>query len=345
MSAAPLEPAASQPAAAPHAAFNSQRRFGSLDGLRCIAVLGVIWHHTRGHDMPGIAGSGGDGVTLFFAISGFLITTLLLRERTIDLKGFYWRRTLRIFPLYYTVLAAYVVLTLIFEHGERRADFFSNLPWYLTYTSNLSVQLVASGTIFYFAWSLAAEEQFYLVWPWVEKYLKPVPIMLVLLAFILIVPTPIPIAICLGVLCAHLLNDKAGYNVAYRLFGNRYASLLMLALLMLALDRGALIPFAAAALVLSCVIREDHLLAPLLRFKPVVYVGMISYGMYLMHMICFNIVKRVYPASPFLLTTILTIAAAALSYRYYESWFLALRGRVPRTVPVAPAEKSAPSLP
>jgi peptidoglycan/LPS O-acetylase OafA/YrhL len=325
----------------PYSSFKAQRRFGSLDGLRCIAVLGVIWHHTRGHDMLGIAAHGGEGVTLFFAISGFLITTLLLRERTIDLKGFYWRRTLRIFPLYYTVLAAYVVLTLIFEHGERRIDFFNNLPWYLTYTSNLSVQLMASGTIFYFAWSLAAEEQFYLVWPWVEKYLKPVPIMLVLLAVILSVRTPIPVAICLGVLCAHLLNDRTGYRIAYRLFGNRYSSLLMFALLLLALDRDAYIPFAAAALVLSCVIREDHVLAPVLQLKAIAYVGMISYGMYLMHMICFNIVKRVYPDSPFLLTTILTIAAAAVSYRYYESWFLALRGRVPRTVPVAPAEKSA----
>src|SRR3954465_11721542 len=127
----------------PYDAFIGQRRFGSLDGLRCIAVLGVIWHHTAGHDMLSIAARGAEGVTLFFAISGFLITTLLLREGTIDLKGFYWRRTLRIFPLYYTVLAAYVVLTLLFEHGERGREFFQNLPWFLTYTSNLFIDLAA----------------------------------------------------------------------------------------------------------------------------------------------------------------------------------------------------------
>src|SRR5579862_611155 len=94
--------------AGPRAKFLQTRKFVSLDGLRCASILAVIWHHATG------IGKGYLGVEIFFAISGFLITTLLLRERRgfgdISLGDFYARRSLRILPLYYTVLAIYVVL-------------------------------------------------------------------------------------------------------------------------------------------------------------------------------------------------------------------------------------------
>ena len=63
--------------------FRGQRYFGSLDGLRAVAVIAVIWHHTVGHveSLPMLLGRGAHGVTLFFAISGFLIVTLLLRDQ------------------------------------------------------------------------------------------------------------------------------------------------------------------------------------------------------------------------------------------------------------------------
>src|SRR4051812_6025192 len=151
-----------------HDSFRRTRVFASLDGLRCVSILGVIWFHTTARS-GGLAGSGFLGVELFFAISGFLITTLLLREAEtrgrVSLKAFYLRRTLRIFPLYYVVLGAYVVLAWQFEHGPAGAIFWRNLPSYLTYTSNWFVRLDSVRTIFYFAWSLATEEQFYLFWP------------------------------------------------------------------------------------------------------------------------------------------------------------------------------------
>lgn len=100
--------------------FQAQQRFASLDGLRAFSILGVIWHHTAASvHGPFLGHVGAEGVSLFFAISGFLITTLLLREQRrqgqVDLKAFYVRRSLRIFPLYYATLALYVLTVWVLE--------------------------------------------------------------------------------------------------------------------------------------------------------------------------------------------------------------------------------------
>ena len=94
-------------------AFGSYRAikyFGSLNGLRCACILAVIWHRTAGAGRDALLLSRGYlGVSLFFVISGFLITTLMLREREaygqISVGAFLARRALRIFPLYYLVLS------------------------------------------------------------------------------------------------------------------------------------------------------------------------------------------------------------------------------------------------
>src|SRR5688572_20426684 len=156
-----------------YSAFCNTRHFGSLDGLRSISILAVIWHHGPGAGLSsGLGSKGWLGVHLFFAISGFLITTLLLREKTrkgeIELKNFYVRRVLRIFPLYYSVLALYAALT-YFVGSQGRELFFQALPSFITYTSNWF--FAEDVVIFGFAWSLATEEQFYCTWPWVERYL------------------------------------------------------------------------------------------------------------------------------------------------------------------------------
>ncbi|HEY3820819.1 MAG TPA: acyltransferase [Polyangiaceae bacterium] len=90
-----------------HDHFLGTSRFSSLDGLRCLAVVPVVWHHSTPRPPSGLLGRGPLGVDLFFAISGFLITTLLLRERRrgeLSVGRFYARRALRIFPAYYLVL-------------------------------------------------------------------------------------------------------------------------------------------------------------------------------------------------------------------------------------------------
>ncbi|MGH8905616.1 MAG: acyltransferase family protein [Egibacteraceae bacterium] len=81
--------------------YLATRFFASLDGLPCLSIIAVIWHHAAYDDAnPALLRHGYMGVTLFFVVSGFLVTTLLLRERdgygTISLSKFYVRRTLRI---------------------------------------------------------------------------------------------------------------------------------------------------------------------------------------------------------------------------------------------------------
>ena len=141
-----------------------------LDALRAFAVLGVVLHHFRmeffGADLGWLAAA---GVRLFFVISGFLITGILVRSRDRAeatgggrggaLRRFYARRFLRIFPLYYFVVAVGIVFAV--EPARRIA------VWLLTYTFNLF--MAHNGWFeanFAHFWSLAVEEQFYVVWPW-----------------------------------------------------------------------------------------------------------------------------------------------------------------------------------
>lgn len=137
-------------------------RIPSLDGLRAIAVSMVIVDHF-GH---GFVALGGLGVSIFFVLSGFLITTLLLRELDktgdVSLKAFFARRSLRIFPAYYVFLAFSAVID--FHQGDERIRpvIVPAVFYYLNYYHALHGHSNASVA---HAWSLAVEEQFYLLWP------------------------------------------------------------------------------------------------------------------------------------------------------------------------------------
>ncbi len=350
-----------------HQAFLNTRHFASLDGLRCLAILMVLWYHAGSNIYPSRT-FGPYGVALFFAISGFLITTLLLRERDqfgdISLKKFFIRRSLRIFPLYYTVLLLYIILVFLLRrdtpHGQA---FFQNLPAFLTYTSNWFVELPKDQiVIFYFAWSLATEEQFYLIWPWFEKYLKrgwQIPLILLILTIVILAQfellTPfipsdslahtiilsIMPPICLGVIFAHLLHHPRSFTILFHILGRRAASLIILtATTIIFINKPAaklLIDACLTLFTISCVIREDHFLAPILKLKPLCWVGIVSYGLYLTHMLTYNVIKIILiklniniPVISFIATTLAAVAFASLSYIYYESIFLRLKKKYGR---------------
>ena len=152
-------------------------KYPSLNGLRAISILFVITPHLAIQNgifadvkapwlipVLDFLKSGDLGVNVFFVISGFLITSLLLQEEastgTVSLKYFYLRRTLRIFPAYYFLLLVYFVLQLF------HVITISNLSWLtaITYTKYLTWNL---DWFTAHAWSLSIEEQFYLVWPFV----------------------------------------------------------------------------------------------------------------------------------------------------------------------------------
>jgi peptidoglycan/LPS O-acetylase OafA/YrhL len=346
--------------------YRETRFFSSLDGLRCLSILAVIWHHT-GTRIGGLylTQSGFLGVDLFFAISGFLITTLLLREQEqwgqISLRAFYIRRSLRIFPLYYTIIVLYMI-SVWAKEGNTSAgrEFFENLPYFLTYTSNWFVQL-DGRVIFYFAWSLATEEQFYLVWPTVEKFLCGwrAPVLAITLLLVralaavavtsgwlspnqlwLVVLFSIHPAILGGVVMAHVLHDRRTFEVVKSSLGAQWTAPMMLAGLVVAVEL-ALPPACIWALMVllvgSIVIRESNGLATLLQWRPIAHIGLVSYGMYLMHMLSYNAVKRVlfamgleYEWLWFPTTAVIATLAATISYHYYESWFLRIKNRFAR---------------
>ena len=157
-----------------------RRRFPALDGLRGVAVLLVVLAHASQKRLlaENFKFSGELGVIVFFVLSGFLITHLLLEERTrtgqISLSKFYVRRALRIWPLYFAVLGVYVFVLPLFLYPENfrsiyEADSLGDHYYLLAYPLFLQNYLL-SGSDFHYNglrvfWSLGVEEHFYLFWP------------------------------------------------------------------------------------------------------------------------------------------------------------------------------------
>ncbi|MEP9400889.1 acyltransferase [Sphingomonas sp. VNH70] len=135
-----------------------------LDGLRACCILFTIAAHVD--TMPWWV-NGSIGVDIFFALSGWLITWLLLgeRERTggIDLRGFYIRRIFRIVPLYLVMIAAYGAIATVADGGARATEYWRSLPYMLGFTIEYRPESI--GPMFQQAWTLGIEEKFYLVWP------------------------------------------------------------------------------------------------------------------------------------------------------------------------------------
>jgi peptidoglycan/LPS O-acetylase OafA/YrhL len=170
----------------------------ALDGLRGIAILLVVAHHFgTAADLPGpsrlaigrvlerFCYAGWAGVDLFFVLSGFLISSILLatRERPAYFRTFYSRRVLRIFPLYFGTLVlgllivpAVATLPPAFV-GQAR----DHAIWLWTYTTNIALATGAVATfgVFDLYWSLAIEEQFYIVWPLLVRVTRPTTLALV----------------------------------------------------------------------------------------------------------------------------------------------------------------------
>ena len=160
----------------------------SLDGIRGYAIIAVmIYHFTIGFQQSASLNEWEQGlalllnvfwmgVDLFFVMSGFLITSLLCRDvnNSHYYQRFYIRRFLRIFPLFYALLFVLTILLPWLSEGfsEKTALFQENSIWFWTYLVNWRIAYVGDFELFQggYMWSLAVEEQFYLIWPLIIKW-------------------------------------------------------------------------------------------------------------------------------------------------------------------------------
>jgi peptidoglycan/LPS O-acetylase OafA/YrhL len=327
-----------------------------LDGLRALAVAAVIGFHA---EVPGF--SGGDvGVTWFFVLSGFLITTLLLEERerfgAVDLRKFYARRALRLLPSLYLVLAAFAVISVAWAHIDWAQ--FVSAGFYFANLHPVVFGRDSDQSFFLHTWSLSLEEQFYLVWPLVVRKLHSPR-----------VAAALGIGLVVAAFISRSLVDEAYDLFTFPLFsfdGFAIGAFLALALrsgrgvgallhpavvgvaaAVMALDvvenarhPSGLLPvrvlvseLAVAVVVLFLVAGPDGPVRRVLRSRPFVYVGLLSYALYLWHFPVFELLTE--QRAPELwrplrhaLKFAITFAAAAFTYHVVDPPFTRWRQRV-----------------
>ena len=382
-----VEPAEARPIP-PVVPFEAAKRFyrPELDSLRFFAFLAVFLFHVvprdpgkyaRYHFLPhlvvpwicGIGGAGAFGVDLFFALSAYLITGLLLREKEvrghIDVKAFYARRILRIWPLYFFFIAVAAAIP-IWDHTQK-------LPWQYV----AGYLLLAGNWVYAFRglpasvaiplWSISIEEQFYLFWPPILRritrrnlvYVVMVLLAVANLARIVLIAAHASGAgieyntfaridpIALGILAACLLGDRSpSFSPAMRFalvlaalaacasigtYGHLNAPQSAAPVIGTLIGRPLVALAAAAILVASIGARGP---GRILTFPGFVYLGKISYGLYVYHMAGVLIAEHILRnghggrhRGAALLGFLLTVAFSAISYRWFESPFLRLKDR------------------
>ena len=339
----------------------SHSHIPALDGLRAVAVSLVILSH---FGLPLVPGA--HGVMIFFVLSGFLITWLLLGESerfgTVSLRNFYKRRTLRIFPAFYVYWMIIVALLV----GTGKAVLWPHAFSALFYTSNYYVAINGDpNNGFSHTWSLAIEEQFYLLWPFVFLMLRGN--LRRMTAFLVAVIAAVWIH--RAVLCFGFHIDQAYIQASFDtrldelMAGCLLAVMLkrrVLALVWRMLSASALLPLATIALLMISVYAgeiyvyryrdifgfaiEPLLIAILIvqmialsstkmwgwtELRIVKFLGRISYSLYLYQQLTLHTVKKAlasYPALVQLVGAILvTVLVATASHYIIERPFLKLR--------------------
>lgn len=346
-----------------------------LDGLRALAIGLVVGYHLG---VP-LTWGGFLGVDVFLVLSGFLITSILLRERLatgrVRLGRFWWRRILRLLPaLLLMVTVAVVAAPIVGRPGD--ANYLFSGMAAITYTSNLFVSIggVKLGALDP-TWSLALEEQFYLVWPliliaayklshrmnftgWLLAGLGAVAAGSFFLMWALFEVrtdglTPLSYyrpdaragGLLLGCMLAVAFVNETGRRLMER-WGRQatWIGLAVLLALVAAMPHnwpqqqmvfGVLIPLAslASALLIGGLVSSKTLVSTVLSSAPAVWVGRISYSLYLWHVLVFRATGPFVdgPAGKVLQLAV-AVAFATASYYFVEKPFLKLKDRFePRT--------------
>ena len=302
---------------------------------------------------------GQTGVDLFFVLSGFLITRILLsdKESPFYLRDFYIKRSLRIFPLYYFFLVYYLFIDPLLL--GKPVPLFSSYWWWLVYLQNIppTFGISSCGPAHY--WSLAIEEHFYLFWPLLVFYCRRRGLMIAAFSmialsfgmrFIFLTHDWNPFyftltrldALSFGTILA-LLEPNLRSNIVVDL---KFLSLMLVAFVSMTLVAYvfftgksyfiiqivkypviAFFYFSLIAIIICS--QSESIVCRIFSNKFALYLGGISYGLYVYHGTCFRWFDRLFPKAPILLSIILsfgfTIVVAHISFKIIESPFLQMK--------------------
>lgn len=351
--------------------------FSGLNGLRAIAAIGVlVVHITQGLNLFGLnsfifGASNSDAigiyrialysVSIFFGISGFLITYLLLEEKskgTINVKHFYLRRVLRIWPLYYLYLTLALLTNWVLDNPIDKSQLF----FYIFLMANIPYVFGNSISFVTHYWSLGVEEQFYLFWPnWVKKIkhllfsslLFVFVFMSLKLVFYLSASKPIFHKLyyildanrfqcmLIGAIFAILYYQRN--TVFLKIFSSIYAQILAWVLFLLVFTNQfrisyflshEMITIATCTIILAQIQQKNRIFN--LENRIFNFFGKISYGIYVWHPLVVLLLSKILlfknqNLSNYLVVYCLsigfTILIAYVSYEYYEKRFLKLKGK------------------
>ncbi len=292
---------------APNLGYNS-----SLDGLRAVAIILVILSHANFR----FGLNGGLGVSVFFALSGFLISTLLMEEfrkfGDVSFKGFYIRRTMRLFPALYVMLLFILGYAFFFRNAADQKLIYQDVAASAMYVYNVAWYWgwCIKEVLLYHTWSLGVEEQFYLFWPLIlfvclkKNILKHLQIGLLIF-----------IGVSWALKAANLFPYLAGSVIKEPIFlgcavalvrwnhGTFSVPFWMALLLFVAVVVAGVIPhhfsnygltFAvcgifSALIIVHVVANPQSYISSLLGNKVLVFVGKISYSLYLWHLPVFRV--------------------------------------------------------
>lgn len=314
------------------------------------------------------------GVDLFFVLSGFLITGILLDTKQSDgyFRNFYARRCLRIWPLYYSLLIFMFLIVPRLRPSDAHAIFERSSPWwaYLFFLQNFLVAnpTQAAGPLGV-TWSLAIEEQFYLIWPLFVRYFSSGQIKRIAMGVILVSP-PVRFYLTLhhvdiysnlfcrldglmaGALLAVLLRAKAFMPLKHVTLA--WMSFLLAALLTILAEyrQARWITFSMTSLgsvsvVYLSLFSRWNRIQSIFKNRFLTYTGVVSYGLYLLHKIPLDVTKAIhvngYPFFSISMTVVLSYLLAAVSWRVLEKPFLRLK-RFFDSKPVARLWSNSPSM-
>jgi peptidoglycan/LPS O-acetylase OafA/YrhL len=309
--------------------YDKTRYFPALDGLRALCVLLVMFNHVRLPVPSAIIGT--LGVDIFFVLSGFLITTLMLRETertgTVSLKGFYTRRFFRIIPVYLATIVLYFIAVHATHDAVKTAQFDAALPWLLTFFQEYRPD--TGNNILGHAWTLGIEEKFYVFWPLLLIILYPFrPRAMLSLAALFLAVLLLPHlyarsygGLLVGAALAIALSSRARWNWLMPLLAVPDGCLCLLVLATYALcclDYRLVLWFAVAvAWLIASLVRRTGLVRTLLESRILVYIGKRSYAIYLIHVLVLDSVSRlsvsVLPANAFVLVMIAYVGSVAFA--------------------------------